>query len=66
MLADADAAALGREILATPDGIHQQWLLDPDAVDLTAALSAYERRLRHALAASGYPVEAISLTIAAA
>ena len=40
-----DAPYLAREILATVDGIHQQWLLDPRRVDLRKALRVYGCRL---------------------
>jgi AcrR family transcriptional regulator len=46
-----DAPLLAREILATVDGIHQQWLLDPRRVDLRRALSTYGRRLKSMIAA---------------
>jgi AcrR family transcriptional regulator len=45
-----DAPLLAREILATVDGIHQQWLLDPRRVDLRRALSTYGRRLKSMIA----------------
>lgn len=43
--ADADPTAVAREVLATLDGLHLQWLLDPAEVDLEPALRTYVRRL---------------------
>lgn len=47
-----EAALLAREVLATVDGLHQQWLLDPDSVDLKEALASYGRHLRLVLSAA--------------
>lgn len=43
--ADVDPVAVAREVLATLDGLHLQWLLDPGEVDLGPALEAYVHRL---------------------
>lgn len=41
-----DASLLAREAVAGLDAIHQQWLLDPQEVDLERSLRFFERRLR--------------------
>lgn len=45
-----DAEQLGQEILAMLMGLELQWLMDPDRVDLVAAVEAYVDDLRHRLA----------------
>lgn len=52
---DVDADAVAREIMATLDGLHLQWLLDPDRVDLEDALGSYSKRLVEDLAAPAKP-----------
>jgi hypothetical protein len=47
-IVDLEAAA--REIIATLDGLHLQWLLDPGSVNLLEALTAYGDRLTADLA----------------
>lgn len=44
--ADVDAQHLGREILAVLMGLEAQWLMDPSAFDLVAAVAAYVDELR--------------------
>ena len=44
-----DAELLAGEVIATLDGLHQQWLLDPERVDLAKSCRTYERRLRSIL-----------------
>lgn len=48
--ADLDAEQVGQEILAVLMGLELQWLMDPDRVDLVAAVEAYVDDLRHRLA----------------
>jgi AcrR family transcriptional regulator len=43
--ADLDAKAVACEVIATLDGLHLQWLLDPERVDLSETLKAYSKRL---------------------
>lgn len=42
---DIDTEAYAREVIATLDGLHLQWLLDPGKVDLVEALGTYADRL---------------------
>ena len=44
--ASADAAQIGREVIATLMGLELQWLMDPDAIDYLATLEAYVVGLR--------------------
>ncbi|MFJ6737874.1 TetR/AcrR family transcriptional regulator [Streptomyces sp. NPDC091279] len=39
--ADLDPGVKALEILAFIDGLHTQWLLDPEAIDLTGAVESY-------------------------
>ncbi|MEV7725941.1 TetR/AcrR family transcriptional regulator [Streptomyces sp. NPDC087917] len=44
---DTDCEGVGRELLAVMDGLQIQWILEPEAVDMTARLRTYlDRRLR--------------------
>jgi AcrR family transcriptional regulator len=43
--ADVNPAQAAREIIATLDGLHLQWLLDPRKVDLEQVLEQYADRL---------------------
>jgi AcrR family transcriptional regulator len=47
---DIDAKAVAREVIAALDGLHLQWLLDPDDVSLSEVLSAYAKRVSADLA----------------
>ena len=51
--ADVKPSAVSREILATLDGLHLQWLLDPTKVKLTTAIGEYAERLVRDLMPSG-------------
>jgi AcrR family transcriptional regulator len=42
---ELDTAAIAGDIIATLDGLHLQWLLDPGEVGLTEVLSRYAERL---------------------
>ena len=42
---DIDVEALAREMIATLDGLHLQWLLDPGEVDLATAMQAWGTRV---------------------
>jgi AcrR family transcriptional regulator len=42
---DVNPQELAREIIATLDGLHLQWLLDPREINLKKALRAYAERL---------------------
>lgn len=45
MRSDVNAADVARELIATLDGLHLQWLLDPKEVNLKKAVRDYARRL---------------------
>ena len=47
---DVNPQELAREIIATLDGLHLQWLLDPREINLKKALKAYAERLAAELA----------------
>lgn len=47
---DVNALELAREIIATLDGLHLQWLLDPKEINLKKALRTYAERLERDLA----------------
>lgn len=47
---DLDAAQLSHEVLAVLMGLEQQWLMDPDGIDLVATMHAYVDALRTRLA----------------
>ena len=47
---DVNAAEIAREIIATLDGLHLQWLLDPKEINLRKALRAYSERVARDLA----------------
>jgi AcrR family transcriptional regulator len=53
--ADVNAQELAREIIATLDGLHLQWLLDPKEINLKKALRAYAERLERDLAPTAVP-----------
>jgi AcrR family transcriptional regulator len=53
---DVNAQELAREIIATLDGLHLQWLLDPKEINLKKALRAYAERLERDLAPVSVPV----------
>lgn len=42
---DVNAADVAREVIATLDGLHLQWLLDPKEINLKKAMRDYARRL---------------------
>jgi hypothetical protein len=44
--ADLDPDAVASQILAMFDGLQLQWLLDPEAVDMTAVFEDFLARLR--------------------
>lgn len=48
--ADVKPQELAREIIATLDGLHLQWLLDPREINLKRALRVYAERLESTLA----------------
>jgi AcrR family transcriptional regulator len=48
--ADVQPQDLAREIIATLDGLHLQWLLDPREINLKKALRAYAERMERDLA----------------
>ena len=50
--ADVDPKQVAREMIATLDGLHLQWLLDPKEINLKKALRAYAERLADDLAPS--------------
>lgn len=52
---DLDPAQLAREVIATLDGLHLQWLLDPTEVDLKEVLGAYAERLEAEISAPRRP-----------
>jgi AcrR family transcriptional regulator len=52
---DVNAQELAREIIATLDGLHLQWLLDPREINLKKALRAYAERLERDLAPTSVP-----------
>lgn len=45
MRSDVNAADVARELIATLDGLHLQWLLDPKEVNLKKSVRDYARRL---------------------
>ena len=47
---DIDPQEIAREMIATLDGLHLQWLLDPREINLKKALRAYAERLAQELA----------------
>ena len=47
---DVDPQQIAREIIATLDGLHLQWLLDPKEINLRKALRSYAERLADELA----------------
>jgi AcrR family transcriptional regulator len=53
--ADVNTQELAREIIATLDGLHLQWLLDPREINLKKALRAYAERLERDLAPASVP-----------
>ncbi|MBB6351112.1 TetR/AcrR family transcriptional regulator [Nonomuraea muscovyensis] len=50
--AGLDPEAKAAEIIATLDGLQTQWLLDPEAVDIVAAVESYARTLERDLTGS--------------
>lgn len=48
--ADLDVSTLAREVVATLDGLHLQWLLDPEGISLERAVRAYAERLSKEIA----------------
>ena len=52
---DVNPQEMAREIIATLDGLHLQWLLDPREINLKKALRAYAERLERDLAPSRVP-----------
>ncbi|MEV7184611.1 TetR/AcrR family transcriptional regulator [Kitasatospora sp. NPDC093102] len=50
---DTDCAAEARQLLAVMDGLQLQWVLDPEAVDMTAQLGGYLARLYRGLSTTG-------------
>jgi AcrR family transcriptional regulator len=52
---DVNTQELAREIIATLDGLHLQWLLDPKEINLKKALRAYAERLERDLAPALLP-----------
>lgn len=46
---DIDPVVKATEIIATLDGLQAQWLLDPDTIDIVAAIESYARTLEHDL-----------------
>ena len=54
--ADVSPQEIAREIIATLDGLHLQWLLDPKEINLRKALRAYAERLAHDLRPAAVPV----------
>jgi AcrR family transcriptional regulator len=54
--ADINPQELAREIIATLDGLHLQWLLDPREINLRKAIRTYAERLERDLAPTGAPV----------
>lgn len=48
--ADVKPQEVAREVIATLDGLHLQWLLDPKEINLKKALRAYAERLAQELA----------------
>ena len=53
---DINPQDLAREIIATLDGLHLQWLLDPREINLKKALRSYAERLAADLAPVATPV----------
>ena len=49
---DIDATQLSHEVLAVLMGLEQQWLMDPEGVDLVSTMGAYVDSLRARLAPS--------------
>jgi AcrR family transcriptional regulator len=49
---DLDVADVAREVIATLDGLHLQWLLDPREINLRKTLRSYAERLSRDLAPS--------------
>ena len=47
---DVDSKVIAREMIATLDGLHLQWLLDPKEINLKKALRSYAERLASELA----------------
>jgi len=52
---DVNPQEIAREIIATLDGLHLQWLLDPKEINLKRSLRAYAERLASDLAPSSVP-----------
>jgi AcrR family transcriptional regulator len=52
MRADVNPQEIAREIIATLDGLHLQWLIDPKEINLKKALRSYAERLAADLAPS--------------
>lgn len=50
--ADIDPSEVARDMIATLDGLHLQWLLDPKEINLRKALRSYAERLAEDLAAT--------------
>lgn len=53
---DVNTQEIAREIIATLDGLHLQWLLDPKEINLKKALRTYAERIARDLAPSTVPV----------
>lgn len=59
---DVQPQQLAREIIATLDGLHLQWLLDPGEINLKRALRAYAERLERDLAPAAAEQEPATTT----